>query len=162
VLWQKLFQEIVSSKPLRMQQRNYVWINWTKTKQKRSCLNQRQGCIFKFAYRLWEVCCLPEHPLCTTLHWWLDQVYCLDRRAYGCSMTKYWPWKWRGSHLSLLIMSKLTTQLNKQLCQGKVKLVYISPESLTLSNYWEMMYTDSYQKNLTILAVDEAHCILTW
>jgi len=58
-------------------------------------------------------------------------------------------------------MSKLTMQLNKQSCQRKVKLVYISPESLSLPNYQEMLYTDSYQKN-TIFAVDEAHCILIW
>ena len=46
--------------------------------------------------------------------------------------------------------------------KGKVKLVYISPESLSLPKYREMLCTESYQKNLTIFAVDEAHCILTW
>ena len=46
--------------------------------------------------------------------------------------------------------------------QGKVKFVYISPESLSLSRYREMLYTESYQKNLSVYAVDEVHCMLTW
>ena len=46
--------------------------------------------------------------------------------------------------------------------QGKVKFVYISPESLSLPKYRDMLYTESYKKNLTIYAVDEVHCMLTW
>ena len=46
--------------------------------------------------------------------------------------------------------------------QGKYKFVYISPESLSLPRFREMLYSDQYQEKLAVFAVDEAHCILSW
>jgi len=46
---------------------------------------------------------------------------------------------------------------------GRVQLVYISPESL-LGNarFRAMMLSDLYQKRLRALVVDEAHCVKLW
>lgn len=46
---------------------------------------------------------------------------------------------------------------------GKVQLVYISPESL-LNNkkFRSMLQRAHYQENLKALVVDEAHCIQLW
>ena len=47
--------------------------------------------------------------------------------------------------------------------EGKVQLVYISPESLLLNPQWrEMLLSKPYQENLVGVAVDEAHCIVQW
>lgn len=46
--------------------------------------------------------------------------------------------------------------------QGKVKFVYISPESLSLPRYRDMLHSDVYQQYLAVFAIDEAHCMLTW
>jgi len=47
--------------------------------------------------------------------------------------------------------------------QGKVQLLFISPE-LILNNrsYRNMLLSDVYKKNLVALVVDEAHCVKTW
>lgn len=42
------------------------------------------------------------------------------------------------------------------------KPLVISPELLALPKYREVLYTESYQKNLTNYAVVEVHCMLTW
>lgn len=46
-------------------------------------------------------------------------------------------------------------------CKGQSE-VYISPESLSMLKYRDMLLTDQYQKNLTVFAIDEVHCMLTW
>ena len=45
---------------------------------------------------------------------------------------------------------------------GKMKFVYISPESLSIPKYRDMLDSDAYQQRLAVFAVDEMHCILTW
>ena len=45
---------------------------------------------------------------------------------------------------------------------GKMKFVYISPESLSNPKYRDMLYSDAYHQKLAVFAVDEMHCILTW
>lgn len=50
----------------------------------------------------------------------------------------------------------------KHAVQGKYKFVYISPESLSLPRFREMLYSDQYREKLAVFAVDEAHCILSW
>ena len=42
------------------------------------------------------------------------------------------------------------------------KPLVLSPELLALPKYREVLYTESYQKNLTNYAVVEVHCMLTW
>jgi len=46
---------------------------------------------------------------------------------------------------------------------GRVQLVYISPENL-LGNarFRAMMLSDCYQRRLRALVVDEAHCVKLW
>ena len=45
---------------------------------------------------------------------------------------------------------------------GKTKFVHISPESLGIPNYRDMLYSDANQQRLAVFAVDKVHCILTW
>ena len=44
--------------------------------------------------------------------------------------------------------------------EGKIQLLYISPESLLTNHQWrEMLRSDVYQENLVALVVDEAHIV---
>lgn len=51
----------------------------------------------------------------------------------------------------------------KKVLQGKVQLVYISPESL-LNNcsFRNMLLSPTYKTKLRALVIDEAHCVKTW
>ena len=47
--------------------------------------------------------------------------------------------------------------------EGKVQLLYTSPESILRNSQWrEMLLSDVYRKNLVAVVVDEAHCIAQW
>ena len=47
--------------------------------------------------------------------------------------------------------------------QGKVQLIFISPESLLHNRmYRSMLLSDTYRHNLVVLIVDEANCVKTW
>ena len=47
--------------------------------------------------------------------------------------------------------------------EGKIQLVYISPESLVQNPQWRaMLLSAPYQNHLVAIAVDEAHCIVRW
>ena len=46
---------------------------------------------------------------------------------------------------------------------GKVQLLYISPENiLENKKYRDMLFTQAYMTNLVAVVVDEAHCVKTW
>ena len=47
--------------------------------------------------------------------------------------------------------------------QGKVQLVYLTPENLIENKtYRKMLLSSIYQEKLVAICVDEAHCIQTW
>ena len=47
--------------------------------------------------------------------------------------------------------------------KGDLQLLYISPENiLNNKRYRMMLISEKYAKNLKVLAIDEAHCIMTW
>ena len=51
----------------------------------------------------------------------------------------------------------------KNVLQGKVQLVFISPEALLHNRaYRSMLLRDTYKQHLVTLAVDEAHCVKIW
>lgn len=51
----------------------------------------------------------------------------------------------------------------KNVLNGNVQLVYISPEALLLNPmYRGMLLTKPYKEHLVALVVDEAHCVKTW
>ena len=42
---------------------------------------------------------------------------------------------------------------------GKTKSIHISPESLSIQNYRDMLYSDAYQQRLDVFAVDKCECV---
>ena len=47
--------------------------------------------------------------------------------------------------------------------EGRVQLLYISPESLLTNHQWrEMLRSEVYRENLVAFVVDEAHCVKQW
>lgn len=51
----------------------------------------------------------------------------------------------------------------KKVREGKIQLVYISPENLLLNPvYRGMLNSDHYKQNLVGFVIDEAHCVKTW
>ena len=51
----------------------------------------------------------------------------------------------------------------RRVLNGEVQLVFIIPENLIENRtYREMLLSDTYQRNLVALAIDEAHCVKSW
>ena len=47
--------------------------------------------------------------------------------------------------------------------KGDLQLLYISPENiLNNKTYRMMLLSERYAEKLKVLAIDEAHCIMTW
>ena len=47
--------------------------------------------------------------------------------------------------------------------QGRIQLLYISPESLLRNPQWrEMLLSTVYQENIVAVVIDEAHCVTQW
>ena len=47
--------------------------------------------------------------------------------------------------------------------EGHYHIVFLSPESLLMSNKWrDVLMSDVYQRNLVAVVVDEAHCVKKW
>ena len=46
--------------------------------------------------------------------------------------------------------------------EGRVQLLYISPESLLTKHQWREMLRFNYRENLVAFVVDEAHCVKQW
>ena len=47
--------------------------------------------------------------------------------------------------------------------EGKIQLLFISPESILLNpRYRSMLLSKQYKENLIALVIDEAHCVKTW
>ena len=78
----------------------------------------------------------------------------MDQRA------KYSP---KGLKVEFVGEAQTDIECKRRVLNGEIQLVFITPENL-LDNktYREMLLTESYQKNLVALAVDEAHCVKSW
>ena len=53
----------------------------------------------------------------------------------------------------------------KNVLQGKVQLVFISPEALLHNQAYtcrSMLLSNTYKQHLVTVAVDEAHCVKIW
>ena len=51
----------------------------------------------------------------------------------------------------------------RRVLEGKIQLVYISPEAILKNwHYRHMLLSEAYKEKLVALAIDEAHCIKTW
>ena len=59
--------------------------------------------------------------------------------------------------------AQLEEAANRAVVEGKVQLVYISPENLLLNPRFRGMLTSSvYKEHLCAFVVDEAHCVKSW
>ena len=59
--------------------------------------------------------------------------------------------------------AQTSTEVKSKVLNGKVQLVFISPENLLCNTiYRNMLLTDHYKGLLVGVAVDEAHCVKTW
>ncbi len=51
----------------------------------------------------------------------------------------------------------------KDIQEGKVQVIFVSPETLFCGTQWRrLLCTDLYRANLIAFVVDEAHCIKDW
>lgn len=78
----------------------------------------------------------------------------MDQRAkYGCT----------GLDVEFICEAQTDKLCKKRVLEGKVQLVYITPESIIENRtFREMLLSPQYQENLVALAVDEAHCVKLW
>ena len=51
-------------------------------------------------------------------------------------------------------------ETEREICEGRYQLVFMSPEALLGDNRWrDMLISPVYRQNLVGMAVDEAHCV---
>ena len=51
----------------------------------------------------------------------------------------------------------------RDICEGKYQLVFLSPESLLTDGRWcDMLQSAVYHERLAGLVIDEAHCVKEW
>ena len=51
----------------------------------------------------------------------------------------------------------------RDICEGKYQLVFLSPESLLTDSRWrDMLQSAVYHERLAGLVIDEAHCVKKW
>ena len=69
----------------------------------------------------------------------------------------------KGVHAAFIGEEQADEQVKINVESGKFQLLYGSPESFLYTKRWRnMLTTDVYQKNVKLIAVDEAHCISHW
>lgn len=55
------------------------------------------------------------------------------------------------------------SSVSEGVLKGRYQLVFISPENIVNDTpYRNMLLTETYQRKLVALAIDEAHCVQTW
>ena len=73
---------------------------------------------------------------------------------------KYAP---RGLQTDFVGEEQLDPAVKDRVLQGKVQLVYITPECIIDNNtYREMLLSPAYPEKLVALVIDKAHCVKTW
>ena len=60
--------------------------------------------------------------------------------------------------LNSTLLKKELIKVKKDILNGSIKLLYISPESLIKEEYTELLK----KKTISFAAIDEAHCVSTW
>ncbi len=73
---------------------------------------------------------------------------------------KYSP---RGLSTEFVGESQVDSEATRRVLEGRVQLVYISPESIiNNSSFRRMLLSPRYKEKMVALAVDEAHCVKNW
>ena len=52
--------------------------------------------------------------------------------------------------------------IKQQIRHGNYQILFISPETLSSTEWRRLLSTDHYKHNLVALVVDEAHCVKKW
>ena len=75
----------------------------------------------------------------------------------GSQIQGMWP------ESSIYSYTQTSAQAKKSVLNGKVQLVFCTPESIIQNHtYRSMMLSSVYKEKLVCIAVDEAHCIKVW
>ena len=71
--------------------------------------------------------------------------------------------KSRGVNAEFVGEAQTDFSVKEKVVQGKIELVFISPENILCnSSYRNMLRSSVYKDKLVAVAVDEAHCVKTW
>lgn len=54
------------------------------------------------------------------------------------------------------------TDTLRKIQDGNVPVLLMNPESLFSGKWWEVLTTPVYQKFLSAIVIDEAHCVEQW
>ena len=66
-------------------------------------------------------------------------------------------------NVSSLYAGDMDEKARHEVCSGKYQLIFISPESLTSSDWWrDVLLSPVYQDNLVGFVIDEAHLVKQW
>ena len=66
-------------------------------------------------------------------------------------------------HSDINVNTGLSLCTEQKLCVGHYQIIFPHPETLVSSKYGhKLLLSKTYQKNISAVVVDEAHCILEW
>ena len=102
-------------------------------------------------------------------------ILCLEGREHGESivvcvsplnslmMDQQWSFRSKGIEVECIGEIQQDKDAIKKVISGKVPLILITPESITINTlYRGMLLSQKFKDRMVTLAIDEAHCIKTW
>ena len=78
-------------------------------------------------------------------------------------MDQQWSFRSKGIEVECIGKIQQDKDAIKKVISGKVPLILITPESITINTlYRGMLLSQKFKDRMVTLAIDEAHCIKTW